>query len=97
MKKEQLKKRISELLREKLEIAKNDTERYQLQAELEDLEDGHWVGKRTDASPDRLSEIEAEIRVERVRELGEEETARREGVEKAEIDDDEYRNPEKYV
>jgi hypothetical protein len=42
---------IGELER-RLAAATDRTERFRLQAELEDTEDGHWVGPRTDDPPD---------------------------------------------
>jgi hypothetical protein len=38
-------------LEERLTKSQDRTERYRLQAELEDTEDGHWDGPRTDDPP----------------------------------------------
>jgi hypothetical protein len=44
-------KRYEAELEVKLEQAETRTHRFQIQAELEDIEDGHWDGPRTDEPP----------------------------------------------
>jgi hypothetical protein len=44
-------KRYRSELEVKLEQAADRTRRFQIQAELEDIEDGHWDGPRTDDPP----------------------------------------------
>jgi hypothetical protein len=40
-----------------LDLSLSRTERYQAQAELEDLGDGHWDGHRTDSPPESWWDI----------------------------------------
>lgn len=44
--------RLKGVLEQLLKLTSDRTARYRLEAELEDLEDGHWDGARTDDPPE---------------------------------------------